>query len=197
MAKMIIAITGASGAVYGHRLVSWLLGEGHEVHLVASHAGLLVMRHEMDIQITEPVRDLADLWPGYESQLNVYSNDNIGAVLASGSFKAQAMIIAPCSMASLAAIASGLADNLIHRSADVMIKERRSLILVPRECPLSPIHLENMLKLSRLGVSITAAMPAFYHQPQTIDDMVDFVVAKALDSAGLEHSLIHAYKGNA
>jgi 4-hydroxy-3-polyprenylbenzoate decarboxylase len=193
---LVLAITGASGAVYGLRLAEELLRSGVHVSLLISRAGFLVLREECDISWTgdeEAVTRQARAHFAVDRQLTYYGEDNFLAPLASGSAAPAAMVIAPCSMGSLARIAAGLSANLLERSADVMIKEKRQLILVPRETPLSSIHLENMLKLSRLGVEMVPAMPAFYHQPQTIAHQVDFIVGKVLDRLGIPHALFRRW----
>ena len=173
--KVVVAITGASGVVYGLRLVEVLNELGIETHCVVSKIAKRLIEHEVG---------------GYDlSGVVVYSEDELEAPPSSGSALFDAMVVIPCSMKTLAAIANGMASNLITRSADVMIKEGRRLILVPRETPLSPIHLENMLRLSRAGVTILPAMPAFYQKPKGLEDMVDFIVGKTLDSLGVKNDL--------
>ncbi len=173
--KVVVAITGASGVVYGLRLVEVLKELGIETHCVVSKIAKRLIEHEVG---------------GYDlSGMTVYSEDELEAPPSSGSALFDAMVVIPCSMKTLASIASGMASNLITRSADVMIKEGRRLVLVPRETPLSPIHLENMLRLSRAGVTILPAMPAFYQKPKGLDDMVDFIVGKTLDSLGIKNDL--------
>lgn len=168
--KVLVGITGASGIVYAKRLLEVLNEQGIETDCIASDAAKKIARHE-------------------GVKFNCMSEDNIEAAFASGSFHVDAMVIVPCSMKTLSAVATGYASNLITRSADVMIKEGRKLVLVPRETPLSPIHLENMLKLSRIGVTILPAMPAFYPKPEKIEDMVDFIVGKILDNMGVENDM--------
>lgn len=176
--RLIVAITGASGSIYCRRLLEVLRGMGVEVHLVVSESAKLVIEHELgNIQELEALAD------------HVHNSRDLNAPLTSGSFNVDGMVVIPASVKTIAAIASGYSDNLIARAADVQLKERRPLILVPRETPLSAIHLENMAKLSRLGVIILPAMPAFYHKPKTISDLVDFVVGKVLDQLGMEHDL--------
>lgn len=174
--KVIVAITGASGVVYGLRLVEVLKELGIETHCVVSKIAKRLIEHEVG---------------GYDlsGAAMVYSEDDIEAPPSSGSALFDVMVIIPCSMKTLASIANGMASNLIARAADVMMKEGRRLVLVPRETPLSPIHLENMLRLSRAGVTILPAMPAFYHKPKGLDDMVDFIVGKTLDSMGIKNDL--------
>lgn len=176
--RLIVAITGASGSIYSRRLLEVLRGKGVEVHLVVSDSAKLVIEQELgNIQVLETLAD------------QVHNSKDLKAPLTSGSFNVDGMVIIPASMKTIAAIASGYSDNLIARAADVQLKERRPLVLVPRETPLSAIHLENMAKLSQLGVIILPAMPAFYHKPKTIIDLVDFVVGKVLDQLGIEHDL--------
>ncbi|MCX5780466.1 MAG: UbiX family flavin prenyltransferase, partial [Firmicutes bacterium] len=164
MARYIVALTGASGIAYGLGLIEQLLQRDHDVHLVVSEPAALVLRQEMDWKNDAPLEGVlrAYLPPG---NLYYYSNSDIGARIASGSFVTEAMVIIPCTMSTLAAVANGLSNNLIERSADVMLKEQRPLVLVPRETPLSAVHLRNMLILAELGVAIVPAMPAFYHRP--------------------------------
>ena len=198
MKRLIVGITGASGSVYAKRLIECLLGSGHQVHLVMTDAGIEVANYELgwtltgDLETDRPF--LAGVFGG-DDRLTVYSNRQIGATLASGSFRTDGMIIIPASMGAVSGIACGRSDNLLERTADVVLKERRPLILMPRETPLSPIHLENLLKLSRLGVDIIPAMPAFYNRPRTIDDMVDFLVGRVLDHLNIEHELFERWKG--
>jgi 4-hydroxy-3-polyprenylbenzoate decarboxylase len=190
---MVIAITGASGAVYGLRLAAALLGSGVRLTMLISSAGRQVLREEcgLDWQGSEAVveRQLRDYFQVEDERLSYYAEDNFLAPIASGSNAADAMVVCPCSMGTLARIASGAAGNLTERCADVMLKERRMLVMVPRETPLHEIHLENMLKLARMGVRIVPPMPAFYHHPRSLDDLVDFVVGKILDTLGIRHSL--------
>ena len=179
--RVVVGISGASGAVYGVRLLQALRTcPGVESHLVVSDTGWRTLRHEMHLE-PDAVRALAHV---------AHDADNVGASIASGSFQCAGMVIAPCSMRTLAAVAHSLADSLLTRAADVVLKERRQLILVPREAPYSSIHLENMLKLSNLGVTILPASPGFYHQPQTLDDLVDFVVARILNCLGVPQDML-------
>lgn len=192
MQKYIVAITGASGVVYGVRLVQTLLKMGYEIHLIVSEAAYLVLEQEMGWQMEKSMETSAKSFFASE-HLVIYANRNIAASIASGSFLTEGMIIIPCSMSTLASVALGMSNNLIERAADVMIKEKRPLTIVPRETPLSSIHLRNMLTLSDLGVTIVPAMPAFYHQPQSIDDMISFVLGKVLDTLKISHSTFHRY----
>jgi len=188
-----VAITGASGAVYGVRLVEELLAAGCRVSLLLSKAGVLVLREELGLDWSgEPAvvnATVRDYFKAVAADLTYYGEQDFFSPLASGSAAAGAMVVAPCSMGTLARIAAGLSGNLLERAADVMLKEGRPLVLVPRETPLSAIHLENMLKLARLGVAIIPPLPGFYSRPQTIDDIVDFSVGKVLDRLGVAHKL--------
>jgi len=180
-----LAITGASGAVYGVRLLEQLLSAGCQVHLLLSSAAQVVLATELDlIWPAEPEACQQFLLQRYgcdEHQLRVYGRDDWFSPVASGSAAPKQMVVCPCSMGTLAAIAHGMSDNLIERAADVVLKERGHLLLVPRETPYSAIHLENMLKLTQLGATILPASPGFYHKPQSIDDLVNFLVARILD----------------
>ncbi|MFB0841862.1 UbiX family flavin prenyltransferase [Paenibacillus oleatilyticus] len=187
----VVGITGASGAAYGVRLCRFLLSAGEDVHLIVTDAGWRVLKEELGWDASKRQESVrlhfeADNWPG---KLEYVPVQDIGAKTASGSFRTQGMVVVPCSMGTLSGIANGASDNLLERTADVMLKEGRKLIVVPRETPLHAIHLENMLKLARLGVRILPAMPAFYQGPQTLDDMIDFVVGKILDCMEIEHQL--------
>ena len=188
-----LAFTGASGAPYGLRLLQALLASGERVHLMLSRPAQVVIGTETDLSLpgrpAEIARYLADRYGAEPDRLRVYGPEEWTSPLASGSATARAMVVCPCSMGTLASIAQGLARTLIERAADVMLKERRPLVLVPRETPFSTIHLENMLRLSRAGAVILAANPAFYHRPQTVDELVDYVVARVLDHLGIEHPL--------
>jgi flavin prenyltransferase len=177
--QLIVAITGASGAPYVRMLLHTLAAELH-IHLVASQAGRMV--YELEIG-----KALADDLP---DGVSVYSEKDFTAPFASGSFLSEGMVVAPCSMGSLAAIANGISQNLIHRAADVCLKEGRRLVLVPRETPLNAIHLKNMLTLSRAGAIILPAMPGFYHQPQKVDDLVKFIVARIIEQLHLPQTLM-------
>jgi 4-hydroxy-3-polyprenylbenzoate decarboxylase len=174
--KLIVAITGATGAIYGVRLLQRLREAGAETHLVISRWGVRTLLHETPYS-REQVESLASV---------VYAPADMGAAISSGSFRTDGMVIAPCSAKTLAAVAHGVGENLVHRAADVILKERRRLVLVVREAPLSDIHLENMLRLSRMGAVVLPPMPAFYHHPRTVDDIVDHTVARVLDQFGIE-----------
>jgi 4-hydroxy-3-polyprenylbenzoate decarboxylase len=188
-----LGITGASGVQYAFRLLECLLVDDHRVYLMISKAAQVVIGMETDMALpgrnTEIGRALTASFGGGPGQLTVYGEDEWTAPVASGSNSVDAMVVCPCSMGALSAIASGASNNLLERAADVMLKERRQLIIVPRETPYSVIHLENMLKLSRLGAVIVDANPGFYNRPGAIGDLVDFVVAKILDQLGVRHAL--------
>jgi 4-hydroxy-3-polyprenylbenzoate decarboxylase len=174
--RLIIGITGATGTIYGVRLLERLRDSGVETHLVMSRWGARTLLHETPYT-REQVEALATV---------SYAPADMGASISSGSFRTDGMIIAPCSAKSLAAIAHGFGENLIHRAADVVLKEHRKLVLAVREAPLSSIHLENMLTLARMGALVMPPLPAFYNHPRTIDDIVDYTVARMLDQFGLE-----------
>jgi len=188
-----LAFTGASGLPYGLRLLECLLAAERRVYLLYSPAAQIVAKQESDLtlpsQPREATRFFAERHGAREGQLTVFGREDWLSPVASGSNPADAMAICPCSMGTLGAIAGGLADNLIERAADVMLKERRPLVLVPRETPLSAIHLENMLKLVRAGAVIVPPAPGFYDRPQSVADLVDFVVARVLDQLGVAHAL--------
>lgn len=186
---MVVGITGASGAVYGVKLVETLLDLGITVHLVISNAGWRVMKEELGWETTDRETTLRSRFGGFSGSYIYHPVGDIGASIASGSFLVEGMVIMPCSMGTLSSIANGSSDNLMTRAADVMLKEGRPLVLVPRETPLHAIHLENMTKLARLGVRMIPAMPAFYFGPQSIDDLVAFLVGKVLDNLKIEHAL--------
>jgi 4-hydroxy-3-polyprenylbenzoate decarboxylase len=190
--RIFLALSGASGSIYGLGLARELCRRGIELFFCATASGVLVCREETGLDLSGDLSAAGERLRGYlgvETGLRMVSPDDLFVGPASGSGAPDAMIVAPCSMGTLARIAGGISGNLVERSADVMIKERRPLLLVPRETPLSEIHLENMLKLARAGVRIIPAMPAFYHRPETVSDMVDFVVGKVLDQAGIAHDL--------
>ena len=185
MKQIVLAITGASGAVYARRLAQCLVQAGAHVHVVASPHGLRVLTDELGLRRLTPAALLGEVAP----EATFYPYRDIGAKIASGSFPTDGMIICPCSSNTLAAVAAGLADNLVTRAALVTLKECRRLVLVPREMPLSQIELANMLRLSQTGAVICPACPGFYLLPQSIDDLVDFVVGRVLDLLGLQHEL--------
>ncbi len=193
MPAYIIAITGASGAIYGIRLLECMLKNGFKIHLTITKEGLYILKEEVGV-----------LWEGEECEINsvicnyygvsrdmlcYYDETNLSAAIASGSVHTDGMIVIPCSMKVAASIACGFAANLVERAADVTLKEKRPLIIVPRETPLNSIHLRNLLTLSDMGVHIIPAMPAFYSKPTTVTDIVNFVVGRVLDSLHIENNL--------
>ncbi len=189
-----LAMTGASGAAYGLRLLQCLLQADRQVYLMVSAPGQVVIAMETDLKLSgrpgEMQEALSAHFAAKSGQLRVFGKDQWTAPVASGTSAPQAMVVCPCTSGTLSAIAHGASNNLLERAADVMIKEQRKLILVPREMPLSVIHLENMLSLARLGVTIMPANPGFYYRPQRVEDLVDFVVARILDHLNIEHTLI-------
>jgi 4-hydroxy-3-polyprenylbenzoate decarboxylase len=184
--RLIVAITGASGARYGVRLLELLRAtEGIETHLMISDAAALNLHHELDVK-RKDIEALAD---------NVHSVRDIGACVASGSFRADGMVIAPCSMKTLAAVAHGMCDNLITRAADVTLKERRRLVLLVRETPFNLAHLRNMTAVTEMGGIVFPPLPALYQRPQSIDEMIDHTVGRVMDMLGLEQSLAPEWNG--
>jgi len=218
MSRYLVAITGASGAAYGVRLVDELLAAGHDVELTVSQAGFLLLREELRILCTD--ENAAEEIRGYiddaraarsaetgkgrkksflgksstDGMLSYVAAEDLTSDAASGSSMMRAMVICPCSMGTLARISAGNSGNLIERAADCMLKERGRLVLVPRETPLNAIHLENMLRLTNMGAVVLPAMPAFYTRPETVDDMIAFVVGKTLDLLGIENTLYRRWK---
>ncbi|HEV7388581.1 MAG TPA: flavin prenyltransferase UbiX [Gemmatimonadaceae bacterium] len=191
---IVVGITGASGAPYAVRLLQALTAAHRQVSLIVSKYGMRLLATEAGIESMDALRDAVgiDAWASY---VEVFSNDDRGAPPASGSALTAGMIVCPCSMGTLSAIAVGASRSLIERAADVTLKERRKLILVPRETPLSSIHLGNMLRLTRAGAVVMPAAPGFYHRPQQISDLVNFVVARMLDQLGVEQSLVKPWAG--
>ena len=193
-----LALTGASGMPYGLRLLECLLAADCRVQLLYSQAAQVVARQEMDLELPSRPAEakaalLARLVAVDPEKLAVFGREEWFAPVASGSNPPDSMVVCPCSMGTLAAIAQGLADNLIERAADVVLKEGRKLVLVPRETPFSAIHLENMLRLSRVGAVILPPSPGFYQHPQSVQDIVDFVVARVLDQLAVPHSLMQRW----
>jgi 4-hydroxy-3-polyprenylbenzoate decarboxylase len=185
---IVVAITGASGAPYAVRLLQALTGTGRRIQLIVSSHGFRLLATEMDISSVDALREAvgANAW---DDLVTVFDDGDRGAAPASGSALNAGMVICPCSMGTLSAIAVGASRSLVERAADVALKERRPLILVPRETPLSAIHLENMLRVTRAGAVVMPAAPGFYHRPSRIDDLVDFIVARVLDHLGVQHSI--------
>ena len=183
--RLIVGITGATGSIFGVRLLEALKAAEVETHLVLSRWGQRTVEHETGLTPAE-----------LESRATVvHGSGNMAATISSGSFPTDGMVICPCTMRTVATIAQGNGENLVHRAADVVLKERRRLVIVPRETPLSEIHLENLLKLARMGVSIVPPMPAFYNRPATLDDMVDHVVARVLDQFGIDAAFAKRWDG--
>ena len=183
--RLIVGITGATGTIFGVRLLQMLHGSGVETHLVVSKWAARTLAHETPYSLKD-VQGLATQSYGIGAQ---------GAAISSGSFVTMGMVIAPCSMRTLAAIAHGLGDNLIHRAADVILKERRKLVLVVRESPFSEIHLENMLKLARMGVVILPPVPAFYNNPQNLDDMINHITMRVIDQFDIHLDVMNRWDG--
>ncbi len=192
---MIVGITGASAVVYGVRLLEVLANrEDFEIHLTISKSGARALLEELQIKVDIDNFQLQSLINSTTEHIIYHHESDIGASIASGSFRTEGMVVVPCSMGTVASIAAGISRNLIQRAADVCIKERRKLVIVPRETPLSSIHLENMLKLSRNGVCVLPAMPGFYHFPKTVDDQINFVVTKILDQFDIDSGLTQRWK---
>ncbi len=191
---LVLALTGASGAPYGVRLLEVLLRAGHSVHLLLSPSGAQVLGHEMDRMVRLDRFRLSDLLPeadaAWAARVHYHDYRDFTAGIASGSYPTAGMVICPCSMGTAAAIAHGLSQNLIHRAADVHLKERRKLILVPRETPLSLVQLRNLTLCAEAGAVVLPAMPAFYTRPAGLADAVDFIVGRIADQLGLEHGLL-------
>lgn len=189
----VVAITGASGAIYGLRLIQELLNRGDDVVVLISPSGFLVLGHETGLRLKgdrfEIEKQLKKYFGRTKGRINYYPADDISSFLSSGSSFVRDMVVCPCSMGTLARISCGISGNLIERAADVVLKEKGKLILVPRETPFNQIHLENMLRVSKAGAHIIPAMPGFYHQPKKIEDLVDFMVGKVLDAMRIENKL--------
>ncbi|GGD00126.1 flavin prenyltransferase UbiX [Halopseudomonas salina] len=192
--RVTLAVTGASGAQYALRLLECLVKADVEVYFLISQAAQLVVATETDIKLPPKSQALelflTQRYSAREGQIRVFGKQDWMSPVASGSGAPSAMVVCPCSTGSLSAIATGASNNLIERAADVALKERRKLILVPREAPYSTVHLENMLKLSQMGAVILPASPGFYHKPESVDDLVDFVVARILNQLGIEQNLL-------
>lgn len=191
MARYIVGITGASGSIYGVKLVEELLKSNNEVFLVTTSNGKKVLEFELELDFKKWIDKLNEAY----GKLNLCDINDMFSSIASGSFKTDGMVIAPCSMGSLSKISNGITDNLLIRAADVMIKEKRKLILIPRETPLSSLHLKNMIALSDLNVTILPPMPAFYNKPKTIDEIVSNTVGRILSSLSVENNLYNEWNG--
>jgi len=190
--KMVVAICGASGSIYGIRLLKALLKNPINIYLIISNAGYKVLEHETGYKGESFSSFLKDkgVVIHNDADLNIYDQDDFFAPPASGSFRNDGMVIAPCSMKTLGSIAAGIADNLIHRAADVNLKEKRPLILLPRETPLNLIHLKNMYMAAKAGATIMPPSPSFYSNPESISDLVDTVIARVLDHLKIDHDLV-------
>lgn len=201
MGSYILAVTGASGALYACSTARSLIDLGHDIYITVTDPGRRVLREELSWDLPA-LRDPGFL-PSLEkylgregtSRLTYFDCSDVGAPIASGSFRTDGMIVVPCSMSTLAGIAAGVSENLVERAADIMLKEHRPLILVPRETPFNQIHLRNMLELARMGVHIVPACPGFYHNPQTFDDLAHFMAGKVLDLLNIDHNLYQRWKG--
>lgn len=200
MARYFVGLTGASGHRYAQRLVRALLASGHEVDLALTGAGAKVLRHELGIE-ADPAAGLspealqAFAGPEAGGRVRCFASDEVEAPPSSGTALTGGVLLVPCSMGTLARVASGFSSNLVERAADVALKEGRPLVVVPRETPLSELHLENLLRLARMGAIVLPAMPGFYHHPREVDDLVDHVVGKILDRLGVEHAGVR-WKGD-
>lgn len=199
MSKIIVGITGASGSILGERLVKHLLAAGSQVHAILSPSAVVVFREELGIRLGETHADIRKNFLkhfGNSKALDLSPAQDMAAKVSSGSSSIDAMVIAPCSMSTAGAVAHGITMNLIHRAASVSLKERRTLVFVPRESPMSSIHLENLLKLSQAGAFILPATTAFYHKPKNVDEMVDFTVGRVLDILKIKHKLFKRWREN-
>lgn len=192
MKRIIVGITGASGSAYFLRVMEVLSQQELEIHLIASDQGRKVLTYETGVILEEQTQ----LWNKSKADIILEDNENLFSPVASGSYRCDAMVVLPCSMSTVAEIACGITKTLLTRAADVMIKERRKLVLVPRETPLSTIHLKKMAELSQLGVTILPAMPGFYGHPHTLDEMIGFVAGKVLDSIEIENDCYQRWRGN-
>lgn len=186
---VVVGVTGASGAVYARRLIDFLLASEREVALIVSAAGRLVVKKELRARDGDP-------WGSTNRHLlRIYPEKDYNAPFCSGSFRFRGMVVIPASMGTVGSMAAGISANVIHRAADVTLKEKRPLVVVPRESPLSVIHLENLLALARAGATILPPAPAFYQDPESVDDLVDFVVSRVLDALSIENELFHRWRG--
>ncbi len=195
MENIIVCITGASGVVYAQRLLQFLCKREYNIHISISEAAFLVIKHELNIELNRNQPDMREFLGYATDNITYYNNSDVGATIASSRYPIKAMVVVPCSMNTLCSVAHGISSNLIQRAASITIKEGRKLVLVPRETPLSSIHLEAMQKLSSMGTCILPAMPGFYHNPKTVADQVDFIVAKILDVLHITHTLIPEWHG--
>ena len=190
MKKIVVGITGASGSIYAKRMIEVLVEQGILVHVIATDTGKKVFNYELSLNLESWITEMQQQY----SNVKLEDNHNLFAGVASGSYGFDAVIILPCSMGTMAEISHGLSSNLLCRAADVALKESRPLIIVPRETPLNTIHLENMCRLSKVGATIIPAMPGFYHHPQTMDDLINFVVGKILSYLKIKHELFKKWE---
>ncbi|MDR4496380.1 MAG: UbiX family flavin prenyltransferase [Candidatus Scalindua sp.] len=197
MKNIVVAITGASGVVYGQRLLQVLCDKVYHTHLIVSDSAIKVIEHELGLSLNQDKFNVSKFTGRESSAITQYNVSDIAAPISSGTFETEAMIIVPCSMNTLCSIANGISTNLVQRVASVNLKEGRKLVVVPRETPLTSIHLEGMLKLSQARACIMPAMPGFYSHPETIEDQIDFIVGKILGYVGIEHLpfIKKGYKG--
>ena len=199
MRPIILAVCGASGMIYAERTLKCLLYADYPVELVLSKAAYLVWRDEFGVTIPQASGEQEQFWRERtgeaQGKLTCHSFGNVGATIASGSYQVQGMLVIPCSMSTVARIAHGLSSDLVERAADVQIKEGRRVVVVPRETPFSLIHLRNLTLLAEAGVKVVPAIPAWYHQPKTIEDLVDFVIGRALDQLGVDNDLFNRWQG--
>lgn len=191
MKKIILGLTGASGSIYFLRLARQLSMQEIELHIVSSQLGEKVLEYETGTTLSKEV----ELWTGNKAKVILEDNTNLFSAAASGSSRFDAMVIVPCSMSTIGKLSHGITESLLTRAADVMMKERRKLVLVPRETPFSTIHLQNMAELSKLGAIILPAMPGFYGKPRTMDDLIDFVVGKTMDCLEIENKCYERWEG--
>ncbi len=196
---IVLGISGASGMIYAVRSLKFLLNNNYNVDVVASKAAMMVWQSENNIAIPSNLRSQEQFWrdrsEAQDGKLVCHQWGDVGATIASGSFRTLGMLVIPCSMATVAKIAHGLSSDLLERAADVHLKEGRRLVIVPRETPFSLIHLRNLTTLAEAGARIVPAIPAWYHHPQTIEDLVDFVIARALDQLDIDADLIQRWQG--
>lgn len=195
--RLVVGVTGASGVVYARRVLELLAQSDWEIHLTLSESAAIVCERELDVHLDlDPKRFRTSDLIGFDPPNVIYHHfRNVAAPIASGSFRTEGMILVPASTGTCGALANGISANLVHRAAEVCLKERRKLVLVPRETPLSTIHLENLWKLSQVGAVILPAMPGFYHRPQALSDQVDFIVTKIFDQFGIDLDLIRRWQG--
>lgn len=194
MARYVVGVSGASGSILAYRLMQALTERDHEIELVMSQYALYTASLELGKEYSSAAKFVSHLPKQLQSRITISSNHDVGSAISSGSYPIDGMVIIPCSMATVGAIAAGLGDNAIRRAADVSIKEKRGLIIVPREAPFSQLHLENLLKLAQLGAMIIPPVPAWYTSPTSLEDVENFIVGKVLDGFQIEHNLYKRWK---